>query len=88
MRARAVSITDHDTVAGVAEARAVADRLGIEFVTGVEISADYSPGTMHILGYCFDERAVALVAKLDELRVARERRNPQIADRIGSGSFA
>jgi 3',5'-nucleoside bisphosphate phosphatase len=87
MRAHAVSITDHDTVAGVAEARAAADRSGIEFVTGVEISAEYSPGTMHILGYCFDEQAVTLVAKLDELRVARERRNPQIADRLRSLGF-
>ena len=87
MRARAVSITDHDTVAGVGEARAVADRLGVEFIAGVEISADYSPGTMHILGYCFDEQSVALAAKLDELRVARERRNPQIADRLRSIGF-
>jgi 3',5'-nucleoside bisphosphate phosphatase len=82
MHASAVSITDHDTVAAVSEARVAADRFGIEFVPGVEISAEYSPGTMHILGYCFDDQAVALVAKLDELRIAREQRNPQIADRL------
>jgi 3',5'-nucleoside bisphosphate phosphatase len=87
MRARAVAITDHDTVAAVAEARVAADRFGIEFIPGVEISAEYSPGTMHILGYCLDDQSVALVSKLDELKVAREQRNPQIADRLRSMGF-
>src|SRR5262249_42047131 len=64
MHASAVSITDHDTVAAVSEARTAADRFGIEFVPGIEISAEYFPGTMHILGYCFDDQAVGLGAKL------------------------
>jgi predicted metal-dependent phosphoesterase TrpH len=87
MNACAVSITDHDTVAAVPEARAAADRCGIEFVAGVEISAEYSPGTMHILGYCIDHHAVSLSTKLEELRVAREQRNPQIAHRLNSMGF-
>jgi 3',5'-nucleoside bisphosphate phosphatase len=87
MNARAVSITDHDTVAAVPEARAAADRCGIEFVAGVEISAEYSPGTMHILGYYIDHRAIALCSKLEELRIAREQRNPQIAHRLKSMGF-
>jgi predicted metal-dependent phosphoesterase TrpH len=87
MHARAVSITDHDTVAAVSEARAAADRFGIEFVAGVEISAEYSPGTMHILGYCIDDQAFGLAARLEELRVAREQRNPQIADRLRGLGF-
>lgn len=57
-RARAVAITDHDTVAAIVEARAAADRFGIEFVAGIEISAEYAPGTMHILGYCIDRKSV------------------------------
>jgi len=56
--ARAVAITDHDTIAAIVEARSVADRCGIEFVAGIEISAEYSPGTMHILGYCIDEGSI------------------------------
>ena len=86
-RARAVAITDHDTVSAIVEARAAADRIGIEFVAGIEISAEYSPGTMHILGYCIDEESTALAVKLDELRKARERRNPQIASRLQSLGF-
>lgn len=78
-RARAIAVTDHDTVSGLSEARAAANHFGIEFVPGVEISAEYSPGTMHILGYFIDEKSAELVEKLDELKRAREERNPRIA---------
>jgi predicted metal-dependent phosphoesterase TrpH len=86
-RARAVAITDHDTVSAISEARRVAARFGIEFVAGIEISAEYSPGTMHILGYCIDHESTTLAVKLDELKEARERRNPQIAERLQSLGF-
>jgi len=86
-KARAVAITDHDTVAAIPEARTAADRFGIEFVTGIEISAEYSPGTMHLLGYCIDEKSVLLAEKLDALKKARQKRNPQIARRLQSLGF-
>jgi 3',5'-nucleoside bisphosphate phosphatase len=81
---RAVAITDHDTVSALAQARAAANRLDVEFVTGIEISAEYSPGTMHILGYCIHDESVALNEKLEELKIAREKRNPEIARRLQS----
>ncbi|MFY9553613.1 MAG: PHP domain-containing protein [Blastocatellia bacterium] len=84
MRARAVAITDHDTVAGIPEARSAADRFGIEFVAGIEISAEYSPGTMHVLGYCIDEQSTTLAEQLVALNQARDDRNPQIARRLQS----
>lgn len=86
-RARAVAITDHDTVSAIVDARTAADRFGIEFVAGVEISAEYSPGTMHILGYCIDDQSTELTVTLGELQQARERRNPQIAGRLRSLGF-
>ena len=78
--ARAIAITDHDTVAGLREGRAAARQLGIEFVNGIEISADYSPGTMHILGYFIASDVI--VSELIELKEARDRRNPKIATRL------
>ena len=86
-RARAVAITDHDTVSAIGQARAAAIRTGIEFVAGIEISAEYSPGTMHILGYCIDDESSALALKLHELVQAREKRNPQIASRLQALGF-
>lgn len=85
--ASAVAITDHDTVGGLIEARAAADRAGIEFVDGIEISAEYSPGTMHILGYCIDANSPALKSKIEELQRARARRNPEIVARLQSLGF-
>ncbi|HTG16889.1 MAG TPA: PHP domain-containing protein, partial [Blastocatellia bacterium] len=66
--ARAIAITDHDTVAGLKEGRDAAERMGIEFVDGIELSAEYSPGTMHILGYYIDREHDRLRARLKELR--------------------
>lgn len=85
--ARAIAITDHDTVDGLAEGRATAERFGIEFVNGIEISAEYEPGTMHILGYYIDDESLFLKSRLAELRIAREERNPKIASRLRSLGF-
>lgn len=78
--ARAIAITDHDTVTALREGRTAAQQLGIEFVDGIEISAEYSPGTMHLLGYCIDPSTIE--PELLELKRARDNRNPQIATRL------
>jgi 3',5'-nucleoside bisphosphate phosphatase len=80
--ASAVAITDHDTVAGLGEGRAAAEEVGIEFIEGIEISAEYSPGTMHILGYYISAASASFNSALVELREARGRRNPEIAARL------
>lgn len=85
--ARAIAITDHDTVDGLAEGKATAERLGVEFVSGIEISAEHEPGTMHILGYYIDSESSLLQSKLVELRLARKERNPEIANRLRSLGF-
>jgi predicted metal-dependent phosphoesterase TrpH len=85
--ARSIAITDHDTVDSFVEARAASDRFGIEFVPGIEISADFSPGTMHILGYYVDDESTALKEKLAALKKAREKRNPEIAHHLEGLGF-
>src|SRR3982751_3516096 len=57
-----LSLTDHDTINGVAEAGKVAAELGIDFLPGIEISAEFPhPGTLHILGYGVDPQSPALL---------------------------
>jgi predicted metal-dependent phosphoesterase TrpH len=85
--ALALAITDHDTVDGLGEARRAAERCGIELISGIEISADHSPGTMHILGYFIDDSSPALRSELERLRQSRERRNPEIAERLRELGF-
>lgn len=81
----AVAITDHDTVDGVAAARRHAHEIGMPFVPGIEISAEYTAtGTMHILGYFIDETTESFSDALTFLKRARKSRNPQIIERLNS----
>src|SRR4051812_31721584 len=85
----AMSLTDHDTVAGVAEASAAASKLGLGFISGIEISAEYpSPGTMHILGYGVDPENPKLKRLTEELIAGRDNRNPQIVARLNEMGVA
>ena len=79
---RAIALTDHDTVAGVTEAVAAGKELGVEVVPGVEISAQYPPGTMHILGYCFSPSQPEFLKALKKLQKVRAARNPKIIERL------
>lgn len=49
-----VAITDHDTTAGIAEAEGAASGTGLEIVPGVEFSAEYEGGGVHVLAYWMD----------------------------------
>ena len=83
-----MALTDHDTVAGLAEAREEAGRQGISFLGGLEISAELQPGTMHILGYGFDESSPALLDRLEYVQRARRERNPGIVQKLNDLGFA
>lgn len=79
---RAIALTDHDTVAGLEEALAAGKELEVELVPGVEISAQYPPGTMHILGYYVQPSHPELLRDLEKLQRARAARNPKIIERL------
>lgn len=91
---RAFALTDHDTTAGVVAARAAAERLGLGFVSGIELSTDphsvlgeqegVTWGTLHLLGYGVDETDEALAVVCEELGAARNERNPEIVERLNS----
>lgn len=79
----AVAITDHDTVDGIAPARQRAREIGMPFIPGIEISAEYTAtGTMHILGYFIDETTESFSDALAFLKQARKKRNPLIIERL------
>lgn len=79
---KAVALTDHDTIDGVAEAIQTGEQLGIEVIPGIEISAYFPAGTMHILGYFIDYRQPSFNHQLQVLKQAREERNPRIVEKL------
>ncbi len=80
---KAIAVTDHDTVDGLAEALATGLSAGIEVVPGVEISVQGGPtGALHMLGLWVDHRVEELAGGLKRLQAARAERNPQIAAKL------
>lgn len=78
----AIGITDHDTVAGLDEARQAAEEYGIEVVPGVEISTAQNGQDIHILGYYADDRDPVFLARLASQRRVRDSRNELIVAKL------
>ncbi len=79
---KAIAITDHDTIHGNEEAIKEGISAGVEVIPGVEISVDYSPGTMHMLGYFITTEDPILNEKLTLLQDSRADRNPRIIEKL------
>ncbi len=77
-----VALTDHDTVAGISEARAAADRHGIGLVPGVELSCHASERNVHLLGYFIDPEDELFLERLSTQRDSRDTRNERLASRL------
>ncbi len=84
----AISLTDHDCIAGVKEIAELAGIVGIEVVPGVEISSMYGKIDVHILGYFFDLDNPEFNNKLEEIRQIRIERAKKIVERLNSRNIA
>jgi len=71
---KVLALTDHDDVAGLAEAAQAAAVFGIEFINGVEISVSWRSFTLHILGLHIDPHHPALAEGLHGIRSGRRQR--------------
>ena len=76
------ALTDHDEVSGLAEAGAAALALGLDFLTGVEISVTFAQETVHIVGLGVDPADAALCAGLARTRGGRQARAQAMADSL------
>ena len=74
------ALTDHDEVSGQAEAAAAAQVLGLDYLTGVEISVTFAGETVHIVGLGFDTCHDELNAGLASTRSGRLVRAQAMAD--------
>jgi predicted metal-dependent phosphoesterase TrpH len=77
-----LSVTDHDTLAGLPAAREAAARLGLRLVPGIEITGVERDRDVHILGYFFDPGHAGFAAFLRDQRSDRVRRVREMLVRL------
>ncbi len=76
-----IAITDHDTVDGLDEA-ALAAEGSIDFVPGLEFSAEYEGASLHVLAYWIDPDNDDLRAELKRLTDTRFRRGEMMVEKL------
>ena len=79
---RTMSVTDHDTMAGVERARRAADALGMTVVPGIEITSVHRGKDVHVLAYFLPESAPGLQEMLSGQRKQRVERAAEIGSRL------
>lgn len=76
------ALTDHDEVAGIAEARAAAAEAGITFICGSELSVSVDDQTVHVVALGIDPDNAALVDGLAAVRAGRDSRARRMAESL------
>jgi predicted metal-dependent phosphoesterase TrpH len=76
------ALTDHDTLDGIDRAKLAAERFGIAFIPGVELSVDHDGTKLHMLVYFLEPGEGPLQSRLAGLRNGRDARNTQIVDNL------
>ncbi|MBU0560777.1 MAG: PHP domain-containing protein [Bacteroidetes bacterium] len=77
-----ISITDHDSVNGIAEAIEYGKKLGIEVIPGLELSTDIEDREVHLLAYFVDIDDLELTKYLSFFRDERFERAKRIVKKL------
>jgi predicted metal-dependent phosphoesterase TrpH len=79
---RRLSLTDHDTTEGLAEAFAAGARLGLEIIPGIELSCDVAEAEVHMLGLFLEYEQPEFQRLLAEFRAARVGRAERMVEKL------
>ena len=79
---KTIAVTDHDTIASIADVRAASQKKGIRVVNGIEITAVDHGRDVHMLGYFFDPASKPLSALLMSQRMLRVMRVKEMANTL------
>lgn len=84
-----LALTDHDTTAGLAEAKVAAAELGLTFIPGIELEIDFEPGTFHLLGLGIHRYSSERLADVSRASIAyRRERNEKIAKKMNQAGIS
>lgn len=81
-RLSAISITDHDTVAGIDMAIKLSADRSLEIIPGIELSCVQDKKDVHILGYFIDYHGRELLDNLKRLRESRASRAEDMVNKL------
>ena len=82
------ALTDHDELRGLQDAKRCALELGMQWVSGVEVSAQSRRTSVHVLGLRIDGHDPALRAALAVTREARKTRAQRMSDSLATVGIA
>lgn len=74
-----LSITDHDTIFGLDEALVAGKEVGVEIISGIELSVENEDGSMHLLVYGFNHAHKFINEIIANLRYSRIDRNNRLS---------
>lgn len=78
-----ISLTDHDTVDGIAEAlKAAKNYPQLVFIPGLEMSTDIATSEIHMLGYFIDYTNQKLLTVLEQMRNDRQIRAQRMTTKL------
>ena len=81
---KVIAITDHDTTAGLEEAKAEGKKLGLTVVPGIEINITFPTGEFHLLGLGLKKTSKSLNIIVENVIKNRLERNLQIIEKINA----
>lgn len=81
-RIKVASITDHDSIDGIEEAKLKANQYNIEIINGIELSAEIECKEIHLLGYFFNCENNNLKKHIENLRIHRLERAYKIIEKL------
>lgn len=76
------SLTDHDEIGGQVEAKHAAKSLGMDYLTGIEISVTWADRTLHIVGLNYDIHNTQLSSGLSRIRSDRVGRAQAMGEKL------
>ncbi len=83
-----LALTDHDTVAGLQEAKSAAIERGLNFINGIELSTSWNFKTVHIVGLNIDSESPAMHEATLHLKQLREERAIKIGEKLAKAGIS
>jgi len=78
----AMSLTDHDTIEGCARMATACQTIGIEFISGSELTAELNGNELHLLGYFIDVQNPKLLTEMSRFQGVRQNRIREMVARL------